>query len=120
MPRPRPIPEAVRRRVEYFDGQTCAECGRTIDGKALKQHLDHREAFSEGGEHAVFNLDPLCHECNQAKGAESTERTERLRERHEERRAHLQTYPTLIHRFEATSVVDPPAPNMYPHTAAPT
>jgi len=92
MPRSRPIPEAVRRRVEYFDGQTCAECGRTIDGKALKQHLDHREAFSEGGEHAVFNLDPLCHECNQAKGAESTERTERLRERHEEWRAETRRY----------------------------
>ena len=82
----RHIPEAVRRRVEYFDGQTCAECGRTIDGDALKRHLDHREAFSEGGEHAVFNLDPLCHECNQAKGAGDTERTRQLRTRHEAHR----------------------------------
>ncbi|MFB6232135.1 MAG: DEAD/DEAH box helicase family protein [Salinibacter sp.] len=89
---PRHIPEAVRRRVEYFDGQTCVECGRTIDGKALEKHLDHREAFSDGGEHAVFNLDPLCHECNQAKGAGSTERTEQLRERYEEQRRDTQRY----------------------------
>ena len=82
MRRIRHIPEAVRRRVEYFDGQTCAECGRTIDGDVLKRHLDHRKAFSEGGEHAVFNVDPLCHECNQAKGADATERTEQLRARH--------------------------------------
>jgi DNA repair protein RadD len=90
----RHIPEAVRRRVEYFDGERCEECGRTIDGDALKKHLDHREAFSEGGEHAVFNLDPLCHECNQAKGTESTERTEALQQRserqHEETRRYFQ------------------------------
>ena len=95
MSRSRHIPEAVRRRVEYFNGQTCAECGRTIDGDALKKHLDHREAFSEGGEHAVFNLDPLCHACNQQKGAESTARTETLRKRHtqqhEETRRYFQT-----------------------------
>ena len=92
MSRSRHIPEAVRRRVEYFDGQTCAECGRTIDGETLKQHLDHREAFSEGGEHAVFNLDPLCHECNQAKGAGSTGRTEQLRERHEAQHEETRRY----------------------------
>ena len=92
MSQSRHIPEAVRRRVEYFDGQTCAECGRTIDGEALKKHLDHREAFSDGGEHAVFNLDPLCHECNQAKGAGSTERTESLRRRHEEQHKETRRY----------------------------
>ena len=81
--RSRHIPAAVRRRVEYFDGQTCEECGRPIDGEKLLRHLDHREAFSEGGEHAVFNLDPLCHECNQAKGAGDTARTEELTARHE-------------------------------------
>jgi superfamily II DNA or RNA helicase len=88
----RHIPEAVRRRVEYFDGQACAECGRTIDGDALKRHLDHREAFSEGGEHAVFNLDPLCHACNQAKGAGDTERTRQLRTRHEAHRDETRRY----------------------------
>ena len=88
----RHIPEAVRRRVEYFDGQACAECGRTIDGDALKRHLDHREAFSEGGEHAVFNLDPLCHACNQAKGAGNTERTRQLRTRHEAHRDETRRY----------------------------
>ncbi|MFB6280087.1 MAG: DEAD/DEAH box helicase family protein [Salinibacter sp.] len=92
----RHIPEAVRRRIEYFDGATCAECGRTIDGDALTRHLDHREAFSEGGEHAVFNLDPLCHACNQAKGAGTTERTEQLRDRHEEQHEETRRY------FEAT------------------
>jgi len=92
MSRSRHIPEAVRRRIEYFDGQTCAECGRTIDGDALKKHLDHREAFSEGGEHAVFNLDPLCHECNQQKGTGSTERTEGLRRRHEEQHEDTRRY----------------------------
>ena len=92
MSRSRHIPEAVRRRVEYFDGQTCAECGRTIDGDALTQHLDHRDAFSDGGEHAVFNLDPLCHECNQAKGADTTERTEALHARHEQQHAETRDY----------------------------
>lgn len=98
MSRSRHIPEAVRRRVEYFDGQTCRECGRTIDGEALKKHLDHREAFSEGGEHAVFNLDPLCHDCNQAKGAGPTERTDQLRNRHE------QQHEDTRHYFQATNV----------------
>ena len=92
MPRSRHIPEAVRRRVDFFDGQTCAECGRTIDEEALRKHLDHREAFAEGGEHAVFNLDPLCHECNRAKGTDATERTERLRARHEQHREDTRRY----------------------------
>lgn len=92
MPRSRHIPEAVRRRLEFFDGETCKECGRTIDGDALKKHLDHREAFSEGGEHVVFNLDPLCHECNRAKGAGSTERTEELRQRYDEQHEDTRRY----------------------------
>jgi len=90
--RSRHIPEAVRRRVEYFDGQTCAECGRTIDGEALTKHLDHREAFSTGGEHAVFNLDPLCHVCNQAKGAGDTARTAQMKARHERQDAESTRY----------------------------
>lgn len=92
MSRNRHIPEAVRRRVEYFDGQTCEECGRPIDGKKLLRHLDHREAFSEGGEHAVFNLDCLCHECNQSKGAGETARTEELKARHERQDAEIRRY----------------------------
>ena len=88
----RHLPEAVRRHVEYFDGQTCAECGRTVDGDTLTKHLDHREAFAKGGEHAVFNLDPLCHACNQAKGAGTTERTEALRARHEQQHAETRDY----------------------------
>jgi superfamily II DNA or RNA helicase len=92
MSRSRHIPEAVRRRVEYFDGQTCAECGRTIDGDELLRHLDHRTAFSEGGEHAVFNLDCLCHECNQQKGAGDTARTEALTARHERQDAEIGRY----------------------------
>ena len=92
MSRPRHIPEAVRRRVEYFDGQTCRECGRTIDGEALRKHLDHREAFSDGGEHVAFNLDPLCHACNQAKGDAPTERTKALRTQHDRQRAEVQEY----------------------------
>jgi superfamily II DNA or RNA helicase len=88
----RHVPEAVRRRVEYFDGQTCAECGRTIDGETLLRHLDHREAFSEGGEHAVFNLDCLCHECNQQKGSGDTVRTEELKARHERQDAEIRRY----------------------------
>ena len=92
MSRPRHIPEAVRRRVEYFDGQTCRECGRTIDGEALRKHLDHREAFSDGGEHVAFNLDPLCHACNQAKGDAPTERTKALRTQHDRQRADVQEY----------------------------
>jgi len=92
MSRSRHIPEAVRRRVEYFDGQTCRECGRTIDGVSLRKHLDHREAFADGGEHAVFNLDPLCHECNRAKGDASTERTNALRAQHDRQRAEIREY----------------------------
>ncbi|WP_105012788.1 DEAD/DEAH box helicase family protein [Salinibacter sp. 10B] len=92
MSRSRHIPEAVRRRVEYFDGQTCEECGRPIDGEKLLRHLDHREAFSEGGEHAVFNLDPLCHECNQAKGAGDTARTEQMTARHERQDNDIRLY----------------------------
>lgn len=92
MSRSRHIPAAVRRRVGYFDGQACQECGRTIDGDTLLKHLDHRDAFSEGGEHAVFNLDPLCHECNQQKGAGDTERTERLKTRHAEQDAEIRRY----------------------------
>ena len=92
MSRSRHIPEAVRRRVEYFDGQTCRECGRSIDGEALLRHLDHREAFSEGGEHAVFNLDPLCHECNRAKGAGDTDRTEQMAARHGRQDAEIRRY----------------------------
>jgi superfamily II DNA or RNA helicase len=88
----RHIPEAVRRRVEFFDGETCRECGRTIDGEALLKHLDHRTAFSEGGTHAAFNLDPLCHECNQRKGAEETARTERMAARHAEQDAAIRRY----------------------------
>jgi 5-methylcytosine-specific restriction endonuclease McrA len=91
MGRSRHIPEAGR-RVEYFDGQACAECGRTINGDTLNRHLDHREAFSEGGEHAVFNLDPLCHKCNQAKGADATGRTEQLRARREQQREATRRY----------------------------
>jgi superfamily II DNA or RNA helicase len=90
--RSRHIPEAVRRRVQYFDGQTCEECGRPIEGEKLLRHLDHREAFSEGGEHAVFNLDPLCHECNQAKGAGDTDRTKELKARHDRQDAKIRRY----------------------------
>ncbi len=92
MPNPRHIPTAVRRRVEFFDGETCAECGRTIDGERLLKHLDHREAFAEGGAHAAFNLDPLCHECNQQKGAGDTARTEKMATRHAEQGAEIQRY----------------------------
>jgi superfamily II DNA or RNA helicase len=92
MNRSRHIPEAVRRRVEYFDGQSCAECGRPIDGDALLRHLDHRTAFSEGGEHAAFNLDPLCHECNQAKGRGDTDRTAALKQRHARQDAEVRRY----------------------------
>ena len=92
MSRSRHIPEAVRRRIEYVDGEACRECGRRIDGEALKKHLDHREAFSEGGEHVVFNLDPLCHECNQAKGAGATERTDQLRRHHEKQHEDTRRY----------------------------
>ena len=92
MNRSRHIPEAVRRRVEYVDGKTCVECGRTIDGEALQQHLDHREAFSDGGEHAVFNLDPLCHECNQAKRSGDTARTAEMKQRHERQDAEVRRY----------------------------
>ena len=92
MNRSRHIPEAVRRRVDFFDGKTCEECGRPIDGDALLRHLDHREAFSEGGEHAVFNLDPLCHECNQAKGAGDTDRTAELKQRHARQDAEVRRY----------------------------
>jgi len=92
MSRSRHIPEAVRRRVEHFDGESCRECGRPIDGDALLRHLDHREAFSEGGEHAVFNLDPLCHECNRAKGAGDTARTTRMKARHERQDAEVRRY----------------------------
>ncbi|WP_233992736.1 DEAD/DEAH box helicase family protein [Salinibacter altiplanensis] len=92
MDRSRHIPEAVRRRVEYFDGQTCRECGRTIDGEILRKHLDHRTAFSDGGAHAVFNLDPLCHTCNQEKGDRSTERTRALRAQHDQQRTNTRRY----------------------------
>ncbi|MFP4228034.1 MAG: DEAD/DEAH box helicase family protein [Salinivenus sp.] len=92
MSRSRHIPEAVRRRVAFFDGETCRECGRTIDGTALLKHLDHREAFSAGGAHAVFNLDPLCHECNQQKGAGDTARTAQLKRRHAEQDAEIRRY----------------------------
>ena len=92
MSRSRHIPEAVRRRVDFFDGKTCEECGRPIDGDALLRHLDHREAFSEGGEHAVFNLDPLCHECNQAKGRGDTDRTADLKQRHARQDAEVRRY----------------------------
>ena len=90
--RTRHIPEAVRRRVEFFAGRSCVECGREIDGEKLLRHLDHREAFSEGGEHVVFNLDPLCHACNAAKGAGSTVRTERLQALREQRDEELRRY----------------------------
>ena len=90
--RTRHIPEAVRRRVEFFAGRSCAECGREIDGEKLLRHLDHREAFSEGGEHVVFNLDPLCHACNAAKGAGSTARTERLEALREQRDEEIRRY----------------------------
>ena len=86
MSRSRHIPEVVRRRVEYFAGQACAECGRDIDGDELLQHLDHRMPFSAGGGHVAFNLDPLCHECNQAKSDGTTARTEKM-ERLRQRRA---------------------------------
>jgi superfamily II DNA or RNA helicase len=92
MNRSRHIPEAVRRRVDFFDGKTCEECGRPIDGEVLLRHLDHREAFSEGGEHAVFNLDPLCHECNQAKGSGDTDRTAELKQRHARQDAEVRRY----------------------------
>ena len=92
MSRSRHIPEAVRRRVEFFDGQTCEECGRPIDGEELLRHLDHRTAYSEGGEHAVFNIDPLCHECNRAKGAGDTARTEQMTARHEQQDAQTRRY----------------------------
>jgi superfamily II DNA or RNA helicase len=92
MARSRHIPEAVRRRVAYFDGEACAECGRPIDGDALLKHLDHRNAFSEGGAHAAFNLDPLCHECNRQKGTGDTARTERMAARHERQDAEIRRY----------------------------
>ena len=92
MPNSRHITEAVRRRVEFFDGETCRECGRTIDGEALLKHLDHREAFSAGGAHAAFNLDPLCHECNRQKGAGDTARTEQMAARHAEQNTTIRRY----------------------------
>jgi superfamily II DNA or RNA helicase len=82
----------VRRRVEYFAGQTCAECGRAIDGEKLLQHLDHRMPFSAGGEHVAFNLDPLCHECNLAKGDGQTARTERMEQLRRRRTEEIRRY----------------------------
>jgi len=52
MPRSRHIPEAVRRRAEYFDGRTCAECGRVINGDA--HSFGPFNSFGETRNHKAF------------------------------------------------------------------
>ena len=88
----RHIPESVRRRVAFFAEPRCAECGCSLDDADIRHHLDHRTAFSEGGEHVAFNLDLLCPACNQAKGAGTTERTRRLQALRERRQAEIRAY----------------------------
>lgn len=86
------IPSFVRRYVEYYDGNTCRSCGRDIDGEKLIRHLDHIIPRSLNGEDAIFNLQPLCHECNLQKGNQITPRAQALIDLRNQRRQELEEY----------------------------
>ena len=72
MSKSRHIPQSVKRRIGYFSGKNCKQCGRVIDGEELLKHLDHILPVIEGGEGNAFNIQQLCHECNLAKGDKIT------------------------------------------------
>jgi DNA repair protein RadD len=86
------IPQSVRRQVAFFAGKACEECGRIIDGQVLQKHLDHIVPAAIGGESVVFNLRPLCHECNLKKGGRRTEQAQQLTLLQEQRRTELAAY----------------------------
>jgi len=74
----RTIPTAVRRYIKFYHGRSCEACGREIDGEQLIRHIDHIIPHSLGGENVLFNLEPLCHECNLKKGNTLTDRAKSL------------------------------------------
>jgi superfamily II DNA or RNA helicase len=86
------IPAFARRYINYYDGDTCRSCGREIDGDKLIRHIDHIIPRSLDGENAVFNLQPLCHECNLQKGNSVTPQAEALIELRKRRRRELLDY----------------------------
>lgn len=88
----RALPASVRRHIQYFSGRTCPECGRVIDGDTLVRHIDHIVPHSVGGEDVIFNLEPLCADCNLAKGTDITPRAQALMDLHARRRRETQRY----------------------------
>lgn len=61
----RNLSRRMRFAVLFRDGFTCQYCGRKPPEVSL--HVDHRNPYSLGGEHAMENLLTACSECNLGK-----------------------------------------------------
>lgn len=92
MSEPDTILAFARRYINYYDGDTCRSCGREIDGDKLIRHIDHIIPRSLDGENAIFNLQPLCHECNVQKGDRITPQARALIKLRKKRRQELLDY----------------------------
>lgn len=63
----------LRFRVMQRDRFTCRACGRSPSSvPGLILHVDHRVAWSLGGETVMENLQTLCESCNLGKGSGPT------------------------------------------------
>lgn len=64
---PREPSKSLRYDVLARDNFKCVICGRsTSDG--IKLHVDHKKAYTLGGETTLDNLQTLCDDCNLGKG----------------------------------------------------
>ena len=70
--RSRNVPLKVRLAVLKRDNYRCVLCGRSpATHQNVALHLDHKTAFSNGGETIQDNLQTLCEECNWGKGKDA-------------------------------------------------
>jgi len=64
----RAIPMRLRFRVMQRDNFTCKACGRSpAKNFGIELHVDHKVAYSKGGETIFENLQTLCKDCNLGK-----------------------------------------------------
>ena len=64
--------QTQRARILHRNGHTCQSCGAGIgdhddQGRPIRLHVDHHEAYSHGGRRSDENLRALCSACNQGR-----------------------------------------------------